>query len=298
MHRQQEGNVMRKNRPITEIISERFSNRTYHKRPIRDDHREKIEEFLSAGVKSPFGSETRFRLIAASDEDMNSLRDLGTYGMIKNAQGFIVGAVKVTEKCLEDYGFMLERIVLFATGLGLGTCWLGGTFKKSGFARSISLRDNEALPAVIATGYSMDKPSIRDSIIRFGAGSKNRKPWQSLFFSGEMNSALTEKTAGAYRVPLEMVRLAPSASNKQPWRIIKDIDGEIFHLYLQRSKGYDKNWKLLGREDLQRIDMGIAMCHFEVTAREAGLMGKWDIDDPGLDIPAEGCEYVVTWKGK
>ena len=289
---------MQNNRPITEIIRDRFSSRTYHKRPISDDHQERLEEFLSTEINSPFGTKTRFRLIAASDEDMNSLRDLGTYGMIKNARGFIVGAAKTTEKCLEDYGFMLERIVLFATGLGLGTCWLGGTFKKSGFARSISLRDDEVLPAVIATGYSMEKPSIRDSIIRFGAGSKNRKHWQSLFFSGEMNRALAEKTAGSYRVPLEMVRLAPSASNKQPWRIIKDTNCEIFHLYLQRSKGHDKNWKLIGREDLQRIDMGIAMCHFEVTAGEAGLKGKWDIDDPGLDIPAEGCEYVVTWKGK
>jgi hypothetical protein len=288
---------MLKNRPITEIIDERFSSRTYYKKPITDEHRTGIEKFLSDGMKSPFGSETRFKLIAASDMDMNSLRDLGTYGMIKNARGFIVGAVNVTRKYLEDYGFMLERIVLFATGLGLGTCWLGGTFKKSGFARSISLRDNEALPAVIATGYSMEKPSIRDSIIRFGAGSKNRKPWQSLFFSGEMNRPLTEAAAGAYRTPLEMVRLAPSASNKQPWRIIKDTGGEIFHLYLQRTKGYDKNWKLLGREDLQRIDMGIAMCHFEVTAGESGLKGKWNIDDPGLDIPAEGCEYVATWKG-
>ena len=33
---------------------------------------------------------------------------------------------------------------------------------------------------------------------------------------------LTEEEAGDYQFPLEMLRLAPSAVNKQPWRVVAD----------------------------------------------------------------------------
>jgi len=32
--------------------------------------------------------------------------------------------------------------------------------------------------------------------------------------------------------------------------------------------------------DLQRVDMGIAMCHFELAVREAGIEGRWVTDQP------------------
>ena len=69
------------------------------------------------------------------------------------------------------------------------------------------------------------------------------------------------------------VRQGPSASNKQPWRILKSADR--FHLYLQRTRGYRNVFTRMAQvDDMQRIDMGIAMCHFELTARELGLSGK------------------------
>jgi len=48
--------------------------------------------------------------------------------------------------------------------------------------------------------------------------------------------------------------------------------------------------------DLQRVDLGIAMCHFELVAREAGLGGSWVVADPGLALPAPGIEYTATWR--
>jgi hypothetical protein len=47
--------------------------------------------------------------------------------------------------------------------------------------------------------------------------------------------------------------------------------------------------------DLQRVDMGIAMAHLELTAREAGIEGRWVVDDPGLAVPDRHTEYVTTW---
>jgi hypothetical protein len=112
-----------------------------------------------------------------------------------------------------------------------------------------------------------------------------------LFFDGDMNKPLSKDLAGEYATPLECVRLGPSASNNQPWRIVYNKQQGIFHLYLKRTWGYDK---FNGRVDLQRIDMGIAMCHFELGARETGLSGTWEVANTNLDIG--NAEYIVTWK--
>jgi hypothetical protein len=40
--------------------------------------------------------------------------------------------------------------------------------------------------------------------------------------------------------------------------------------------------------------MGIAMCHFELTARALGLNGRWIIKDPLIETP-ENTEYTVSW---
>jgi len=172
--------------------------------------------------------------------------------------------------------------------LGLGTCWLGGTFKKSEFDKAIEQKDYEILPCISPIGYPSSRKSLIDSAMRFTAGSKNRKGWDELFFSRDFGQHLSKSEAGNYETPLEMLRLAPSASNKQPWRIVKDTNKS--HFYLQHTKGYAKFLAY----DLQRVDIGIAMCHFEMTAKELGIDGKWLISDPEISTP-QGTEYVVSW---
>ena len=240
-------------------------------------------------------NEFRSCSVAATEQDRNSLRGLGTYGFIKGATGFIVGAVQPGEKNLEDYGYLMERAILFATDIGLGTCWLGGSFTQSSFAKKISAARNEKMPAVTAIGYIAD-PDRSNDRIRQRAGSDYRLPWETLFFHKRFGVPLLPEQADAYAVPLEMVRLGPSASNKQPWRIIKD--GDTWHFYLQRTPGYGSGslaFNLLRLADLQRVDMGIAMCHFELTANELGLKGRWVVKEPHLDKPDKLTEYIVSW---
>jgi hypothetical protein len=95
-----------------------------------------------------------------------------------------------------------------------------------------------------------------------------------------------------------MVRLGPSASNKQPWQIIRI--GSDWHFYLKRTPHYRDGRvnKVLNISDLQRVDIGIAMCHFELTARELGLNGKWLTRVVDTDIPKDEVEYVVSWSEK
>ena len=113
-----------------------------------------------------------------------------------------------------------------------------------------------------------------------------------MFFDGTWDRPLDKFMAGRYEIPLEMVRLAPSSTNKQPWRIVKDKG--VFHFFLQRSAGYYA--KMTSAVDLQRIDMGIAMCHFELVAKDLFLDGHWvEIDDFSFGPLPKRTEYVVSW---
>lgn len=281
-------------KPVTEIISRRFSCRKYLEKPIAEELRERLSSFISAATGGPFGTPVRFELVAATKEDRSSLKGLGTYGFIRNPAGFIVGAAGPSEKNLEDYGYAMEKIILYSTDIGLGTCWLGGTFTKSGFAQKISATEKELVPAVTSVGYIAPRGGLEDGVRRF-VGADRRLPWENLFFDGEFGRTLSPDMAGSYRAPLEMVRLGPSASNKQPWRIVRD--GRLWHFYLSRTKGYGDSFtfRLLGLADLQRVDMGIAMSHFELTAEELGLKGTWVVREPGIEKPDSATEYTASW---
>ena len=283
------------NQAITEVIERRFSCRTYDPRPIDSTIREELSKMLTESSTGPLCGKARLELVAADREDLAALKGLGTYGFIKGASGFIVCAVDRNENGMEDCGYLVEQAVLFLTDQGLGTCWLGGTFNKSGFSRKIALKETEMIPAVVSVGYAADRRRWFDSYIRRRAGSDSRLAWNLLFFDGAFDTPLSADKAGTFAAPLEMVRLGPSASNRQPWRIIRDESR--WHFYLQRTKGYGRrNMDIFNLADLQQVDMGIAMCHFELTARETGLSGEWLRAEPDIEKPDELTEYIVTWR--
>jgi len=280
-------------KPVTDIIQQRKSIRSYSSTPIEEDKKEALRKFLSGNTIGPLGTKARFIFITAAPKESESLRGLITYGMIKNPMGFIIGAVENVSHNLEDFGYLMEKNILMATSLGLGTCWLGGTFSSSGFSRKMALQDNEVLPAVTSVGYAVQKLSPVDSVIRVSSGADRRKPWNALFFQND--KPLLADEAGSYTTPLGMLRLAPSANNFQPWRIIKESKTNIFHFYLKRLPGLRQ--LLFMKSDLQRVDIGIAMCHFALAANEKGLSGIWTIKDPRLGGMADKLDYIVTWTG-
>jgi nitroreductase len=281
------------NKPVSEIIKARHSCRNYHKEPIRAEMQAHLKKLLGEPHAIPFNSKIRIELAAAEENDSAALKGLGTYGFIKNPAAFIIGAAKHSNRALEDYGYLMEKIILVATDMDLGTCWLGGSFQKSRFAEKISAAENEIVPAVVSTGYPAPTKRALESISRSRVGSDRRKPWEKLFFRNLLSDPLSKKEAGPYEKVLDMVRLAPSADNIQPWRIIMDEKNGSFHFYMQRSKVFGAAKILFRMADLQRIDMGIAMCHFELSAKEAGLKGSWIESDPGLT--GNSAEYVISW---
>lgn len=101
---------------------------------------------------------------------------------------------------------------------------------------------------------------------------------------------MTPDEAGKLFQPLEMVRLAPSAVNKQPWRMI--VTEEAVHFYLQRSKGFSG-----GKLDMQKMDLGIALCHFELMAKELGIYTEFVMEEPSISCK-DGAEYIASYRYK
>lgn len=119
--------------------------------------------------------------------------------------------------------------------------------------------------------------------------SDSRLPFGELFFKSDFATPLKEDEAGRWQTPLEMVRMSPSATNKQPWRLV--MDGDKVHFYEKKTKGYDRE----STGDIQKVDLGITMCHFEIAAKEQGIDGAFKIENPDISAP-EGTEYIITYQ--
>ncbi|KAF0226737.1 MAG: nitroreductase [Erysipelotrichaceae bacterium] len=278
---------MTKSTKYQDLIRNRISCRTYDSMPISLESIAKMEEKI-AELNQEAKTEVRFAIVSSLSDDRNAKAKLGTYGVMSGAHTFIEAIQDIETGDPLELGYLFEKAVLFATELGLSTCWLGGTFNRGNFEKSLTLTNNETIPIVSPIGYAKDKRSLLDSTMRFGAGSNHRKPWNELFFENDSKTPLTKENAGKYEVALEMVRLGPSASNKQPWRLMKT--GDDFHFFIQRNQGYGD----MIRYDLQLNDLGIAKCHFELTLQESGIQGTWFTLDPQPKI--EGWVYGCTYK--
>ncbi len=272
-----------------ELIKSRKSERSFFNKDIKQEELEMIIKEINS-FKGPFKESTRVELIV-DDRDLNSNDEkLGTYGVIKGAKYYLAAIANRNEQSLFELGYVVEKAVLYLLEKNLGTCWLGGTFKRGKFGEKVSLEQDEYLPIIIPFGYSKGKQSITDKVFRFVASSDKRKSWSELFFSESLDSPLLEEMAGEYRSALEAVRLAPSASNRQPWRIIKTTDG--FEFYLRPTQGYGDKLSF----NIQEVDIGIAMCHFELVAREEGKNGEWDINIENCADHKSDLVHIATWK--
>lgn len=264
------------NKPINEIIKKRHSVRNYENTGISNDVKEKLQAYLDEinNSEGPFGGKVKIQLI--QKEDTDKAIKLGTYGVIKGANYYLAVAYKKSNYDLEDLGFLFEKVILHCTSLGLGTVWLGGTFNKGNFARVMQLKEDEMLPIVSPVGIEGGKKSILARM--FGSNTFRRKDFAQIFFNENFDTSLTPEEAKEYNEVLEMVRLAPSAVNKQPWRILKEDN--IYHIYSE------------GKSEISRIDIGICICHFCLSAKEKGLKGEIKVLSGKED---NKYKYVASW---
>ena len=269
---------------VIELIKRRKSTRTFEEAEIETEKLNQLNDYILK-INADVNSNIRFLLSRTHGTDTGTAKKLGTYGVIKGANTFIVGITEHDKDNALEFGYLFEKIILFATSIGLQTCWLGGTFKKSDFSKHLNLNKNESIAIISPVGYEKGKPRVLESAMRTMIGANKRKPWNDLFLDSNAKP-LDINRDSAYYISLEMVRLGPSASNKQPWRIIKDKN--IFHFCLCRTKGYG-----VTSYDMQKNDIGIAKCHFELSANELGLKGKWTQSET-FSAPFD-WEYICSW---
>jgi nitroreductase len=281
---------------IIKLIHKRHSVRNFSLRIIEKEKIQEISEFFNSNKKGPLGSDVRFQIIDGSAYTENELKKLGTYGLMKGANMYISGAVNRNKYAMEDFGYCMEKNILKATSLGLGTCWQGGTLNRSAFAKKMEISGNEIIAAVSPLGYAEDKNTFKGQMASFTMGSNKRKKVKEIFFDSNINIPLNVNEHQKFAIVLDCVRWSPSAGNMQPWRIIKE--NFKYHFYLKENSNYNNDnhfqWFFRGKGNkLQNIDMGIAMAHFELAATDLGLGGKWILSEPELD--KGNLKYIVSW---
>lgn len=271
---------------VEETVKKRFSVRNYKDQPIEPDKQKAIESFIDS-LDNPFGPDIKFHTLDIKTG--SNTQKLGTYGVIKGARHYIGTTITLEPMALEALGYEFEALVLYLADLGLGTCWLGGTFDRQSFSSAMKIAAGEIFPIITPYGYAADHKHFKEKAMRKLIKADQRKEWHQLFFSDDFQSPLSEATAGDLAFALEMVRLGPSASNKQPWRILLNDDG--CHFYEYKEPGYSKAFAY----DIQRVDMGIAAAHFDFAMKERKIDGHFITSaQPEIDLPKH-MEYVFSW---
>jgi nitroreductase len=277
-----------------DTMRSRQSIRAYESKDISETDYEKITQYITAEEQliGPFGGNGKIQLVRVTNNVSEKGIKLGTYGFIKNPKAYLVGLCENEKYSLLEFAFVFHKLVLYLTEIGLGTCWMGGTFSRNSFEKEIQMAEDEFIPCITPTGYPHQKQRVFDKALRYVVKADNKKPWEKLFFEMDFSVSLAQEQAGEFEVPIEMVRLGPSASNKQPWRLILSKDRKECHFYIEHTPNYSRG---LGY-DMQILDIGIAMAQFDLACKELNIGGRWAIGNPNLELPNEQTEYMVSWK--
>lgn len=265
---------------ITRLITERRSVRTFDERALKEKDKESLLSFME-NIENPYGIPVQFKLLGAKEKGL-------TCPVVVGTDLYVGGKIRHTPVSDVAFGYSFEMLVLYAWSLGVGTVWLGGTMNRSAFEDAMELADDETMPCASPLGYPAAKMSLRESMMRKAIKADDRLPFGELFFDGEFGTPLTEERAGDLAQPLEMVRRSPSAVNKQPWRVV--VTDNAVHFYLKRSKGFAHGSTL----DMQKIDMGIALCHFALTAKEVNIDITFATSAPSLKADSD-TEYIASY---
>lgn len=245
-----------------DVIPQRRSRRRFDSsKPIPENILERLS--LVCREFRPFPYARAELVVGTADKVFRGI--IGSYGRITGAPAFIafIGDAKHPYYQAE-VGYTGEGVVLEATSLGLGTCWVSGFFKPSVVKKLVELETTEKVLAVTPVGYVMEKKTISERMMSGLARSQNR------LSLSELADSATSFYPKWVVDSLEAARLAPSAVNGQPWRFAASSD----------SITVSVNTGLLSRVTSPRLDCGIAMLHIEVTAMYFGKKGTWQFLSP------------------
>jgi hypothetical protein len=153
-------------------------------------------------------------------------------------------------------------LVLYATTLGLGTCWVAGTFDRASVV--VPLEDGEVIHDVIPVGNMPTKQPFAQRTIRAGLRRRDKRP--EALYQGP--TSLADAPAWI-RAGIRSVIKGPSAVNQQPVVFVHDARG--LRATLPNAK-----------REVAYTDLGIAKLHFELGAATEGTRGNWQWSTEGV----------------
>lgn len=260
---------------IIQAMQERRSVRNFDGKPLSQEQKDTLLNFASEAY-NPFGGNNTLRLKAF---DLAAGYKPATYGSIKGANDFFLLAFDIDDPmALLSAGFCFEQVVLKAWQMGLGTCWIAGTYKKTKFDDGQTWPDGQALHVVCPVGVAAKK-GLLEKVTRFALGSQNRKPFAELFFLNDFSTPLPEENRFAQA--LKMLRIAPSSTNSQPWRAL--VVDQTVHFYCKP------------KNPISRLDVGIGICHFWETLTSTHTPGYF-FQAPDAPAAPLDLQYVTSYR--
>lgn len=250
------------NKELYKTIFKRKSIRNYDLTPLDQNTLKEISNHLQS--LTPLYDDIEVELKIISGDDVNRR-------MMKKAPHYIAVFSEVKkEGSLTNVGFMLQQMDLFLSASGIGSCWQG--IPKP--TREILGSSNLEFIILIAFGKPTE-PIHRSSISEF-----KRKSLQ------EITNIKGEDEL------VEAARLAPSATNYQPWFFTGDES--IIHSYSIKPNFVRG---LLGGKFIH-IDVGIALYHLKLAIEYFGKKTEFVIDKSASDNSIKGYEYVTSLRQK
>lgn len=245
-------------------IRQRTSIRSFSDRSVEEHLLDELMDSLAAAhrLTEVF---PRITLVSRPEHVRRILAYMfGSYGLVLNPQHLLVGVLpEESELARLDLGYVLEQLVLEATWLGLGTCWVTGTYHPQRAGEIVDLAPGQVAAAVCALGYPAANGwrGLHSRTVRLLARGHRRKPLTEIAFSGCWGQPWSADSADSALVTLlECARLAPSATNRQPWRFIVQSNRTV--LALTRPAP---------------IDAGIVMSHVTLASNAVDCAGRWQL---------------------
>ena len=269
---------------MLDAMWKRKSIRVFENESLKSEDIEMVKDILNEvkEMQGPFGHQVEFFLV--NGQSFHDER-LGSYGVIKHPQMIIGGYAKHCFKNFLDFGFLMEDVVLKITKLDIGSVWEEGHFNSE--VLGVEEKENLMIPAIVPIGYPKGKV-LKKRQFHINPKKEQRLDIRELAFVGKKKKPMNE--SDKYHEHIRAVQIAPSGSNKQPWRF--HIMGDDIHVYLKPTKGYG----LRLPKHVQALDMGIALRHltYSLEEKEEHYELRRLEDAPSL----EEATYICTVKIK
>ena len=290
---------------LAAAIRERRSVRRYQRRRVPPDV---VRQVVAVGQNAhPLHPEIGIRWYVVWEGSVLAERLgglAGLYGLFTSAPHYIIAVSQERPGYMENLGFCMQQLILAATAQGLGTCWISELFAEDDLLDLVpDLAPDERIVALTPLGYADDSESARmvQQLVRWSTARQgDRKPlrelvsrdiWAIPWTSGwRAEDELLEQI-------LELVRLAPSWANVQPWHLVVDTVAHALAVIAavnhnpcdETSPPCDKAspWGSVHEgKPYYRVDGGIAMCHLDLAAQSLGwpsaqaVGSGWQMDRP------------------